>query len=241
MDAPAGVRASAPAFDRVVAWDLPTRLFKWSLVALIGLAWASDKYGGSVPAWHKANGYAILTLVVFRLLWGVFGGSSARFSAFLPTPRKLSAYVGAAFAGRPLHYLGHNPVGSLMVLALLAAVGAQAVSGLYSADPDRLFIEGPLAATVSDAAVETASRLHRLIFDAILVLAAFHVAAVLYYDLVRREGLARAMVAGVKRRAAYADMAECAPGRLFAAAACLAGAAALVFGAIIALGGRGLF
>ncbi|WP_395667080.1 cytochrome b/b6 domain-containing protein [Methylocella sp.] len=237
----AGVAGAVPAAPRVVAWDLPTRLFKWSLVALIALAWVSDKYGGATPGWHKANGYAVLVLVVFRALWGFFGGASARFSSFAPTPRKLAAYLRAARAGRPLHYLGHNPLGSLMVFALLAIVAAQAVTGLYSGDADRLFIEGPLAATVSDAAVVTATRAHRFIFDAILVLVAVHVAAVVYYDLVRREGLARAMVTGKKPAAAYADMAECAPARPFAALACLAAAAALVFGTILALGGRAFF
>lgn len=233
--------ARSPAAEQVAAWDLPTRLFKWSLVFLVAMAWISDKFGGSIPVWHKANGYAILCLIVFRLLWGFVGGSTARFSSFLPTPRRVFGYAAGLAKGAPPRYLGHNPLGALMILALLAILAAQGVLGLYSGDADRLVIEGPLAATVPDAAVAQATRLHRLGFDLILILVSLHVSANLAYDLFKKEGLIRAMIVGAKPAGAYVDAPRAAPGSMLAAAACLAVAAAIVFGAIAAMCGRFLF
>lgn len=148
--AAAGV--SAPG-ERTLAWDGPTRLFKWALVLLVFDGWLSNSYGDGYPYWHKWNGYAALVLIVFRLLWGFVGGSTARFSAFVAAPRRAFAYGLALLRGRNPRYLGHNPLGGWMVVALLAAVGLQATTGLFSADADRLIIEGPLAGRVSDAAV----------------------------------------------------------------------------------------
>lgn len=224
----------------VEAWDLPTRLFKWMLVLLVAMAWLSDKYGVATPEWHKWNGYTILVLIVFRLLWGFFGGVTARFSSFFPTPQRIFGYCGALVQGRKLPYLGHNPLGACMVLLLLAAVFCQAVLGLYSADPDRLVIEGPLSGTLSDASVDEASHVHRLGFDFLLILIGLHVLANLAYDLIGKEGMIRAMVVGRKPAALYADMPRSAPGSLWLAFTCLIAAVILVFGGIFLLGGRSL-
>jgi len=222
----------------VRAWDLPTRLSKWALVLLVVLAWTSNKYGTAVPFWHVWNGYAILVVVVFRLLWGFFGGSTARFSAFIASPRGTLAYLRGQFAGTPRRYLGHNPIGAWMALGLLAALAAQAALGLYSADADRLIVEGPLAKTVSDAAVDFAAHWHRLGFNIILALVTIHVAANLAYDLLGKYGLIRAMVTGRKPAAAYQDMREATPGSPMRALLCLVAAIAIVFGGIFALGGN---
>ncbi len=227
--------ASLPG-GKVRAWDLPTRLFKWSLVFLVAMAWISNKYGGGVPRWHKWNGYAILVLVVFRLLWGFAGGSTTRFSAFLPTPRRILAYLASLLRGQPLHYLGHNPLGAGMIILLLLTVGAVGGLGLFSADADRLVIEGPLTNVVSDSFVSQASRLHRLGFDLLLVLIGLHVMANLCYDVLKREGLILAMISGAKQKGDYADMRESQPGSWLAALVCLATAVAIVLGGIFIFG-----
>jgi cytochrome b len=222
--------------DEVLVWDLPTRLFKWSLVLLIVLAWVSNRYGGGMPMWHKANGYAILVLIVFRILWGIVGGSTARFANFVSGPRATFDYIRGV--SRSEHrFLGHNPLGGWMVLTLLAIVGAQAILGLYSADQDRLIIEGPLAKTVSDAAVDRAAHLHRSIFNLLVVLSCIHIAANLFYDSVKKTGLIKAMIVGRKRRATYVDRAQNRPGRMWVAVLCLLAAIAIVFGSIVLMGG----
>jgi len=226
----------------VQAWDMPTRLFKWALVLAVAMAWASNKYGGDTPEWHKWNGYLILVLVVFRLFWGLVGGATARFSLFFPTPGRVMAYLGGFVHGERRHYLGHNPLGACMILLLLAALFCQALVGLYSADPDRLIIEGPLAHTVSDATIDKASHLHNLGFNILLALIAVHVTANLAYDLIAREGLVRAMILGRKPAAAYSDLPQNvpAPAAPWRALLCLAAACLTVFGGIHLFGGRAL-
>ncbi|MFT4098922.1 MAG: cytochrome b/b6 domain-containing protein [Rhodoblastus sp.] len=223
---------------QVLAWDGPTRLFKWSLVLLVFDGWLSNEFGGAYPAWHKLNGYAVLTLILFRVMWGFVGGSTARFSHFIALPGRALAYVTAAVSGRPQKYLGHNPLGGWMVMALLALVGLQAVTGLFSADEDRLVIEGPFVKFVSDATVSFAAKWHHRIFDAIEIFVALHVAANLFYTFVKKEPLIQGMATGVKPAAPYVDEASARPGSWAAAAICLAIAAAIVFGGVVAAGGR---
>lgn len=192
----------------------------------------------ATPLWHKANGYAILILIVFRLLWGFFGGSTSRFRAFVAGPTAFFSYAAAIASGRKRRFLGHSPLGGWMILTLMAALAGQAILGLYSADQDRLIIEGPLAKTVSDAAVDRAAHYHHLGFELILVLAAVHIAANLFYDLVQKDGLIRAMITGRKPPDAYADQAEAKPGRPAIALLCFFVATVVVLGGIVALGGN---
>lgn len=226
------------ASPKVMAWDFPTRAFKWTLVALVVSAWASNKFGASMPNWHKWSGYAILVLVVFRLLWGFIGGSTARFGNFLRGPGEAVAYGLGLLRGKTPKYLGHNPVGALMVMGLLALLGAQAVLGLYAGDEDRIVIDGPLARTVSDAAVAFAARWHHKVFDLLQILIVLHVAANLFYVVVKREPLIKGMATGYKPAGDYVDARQAQPGSALAALACLIVSATLVFGGIIALGGK---
>lgn len=226
------------ARGQVLAWDGPTRAFKWGLVALVFCGWLSNKIGGSVPAWHKWNGYAILTLIVFRLLWGVVGGSTAQFKNFLRGPGAAFAYLRGALTGRPQPYLGHNPLGAWMVAALLALLLAMGVAGLYAADEDRLIISGPLARTVSEGWVDFAARWHHRLFDLLKIVIVVHVAANLFYQFVKKDPLIHAMATGRKPAAAFVDQAEARPGSWSLAVLCLLAAGGLVFGAIVALGGK---
>ena len=222
---------------RVLAWDAPTRLFKWALVVLVVDAWLSNKYGAAAPAWHKWNGYAVLVAVVFRVLWGFFGGSTARFSHFV-RPWKALAYLPSLVRVPGPKYLGHNPLGGLWIVAILGLCFLQGALGLYASDEDRVVIEGPLAETVSNATVDAATYWHGAVFDAIIWLAVLHLAVVFLYDAIKGHGLLPAMIRGTKPDASYADEREAVPGSPAIAVLCLVVSAGLVFGTIALLGGN---
>lgn len=238
MNAPFAAASSGARTGHVLAWDAPTRLFKWALALLVLGGWASNAFGGAYPAWHRWNGYAALVLIVFRVLWGFAGGSTARFSGFVAGPRQSIAYGLSLLRGRSARYLGHNPLGGWMVLALLAAVGLQATTGLLSADADRLIIEEPLAGRVAEATVIFFSRWHHRLFDALEILIVLHVVANIFYAVVKRDPLIRAMIGGEKPAEDYVDQSGATPGGWGAAALCLAISATLVFGTIYLAGGR---
>lgn len=229
---------------RVAAWDLPTRLFHWTLVALIASAWVSfafaEDIGDETLVWHRANGLAILTLLVWRLLWGVWGSSTARFAGFVRRPTVVLAYARGLVAGPGTRYLGHNPLGALMVLALLAALATIAGFGLFATDDNDL-VGGPLYRLVSEQQNVRAARLHDQVFHLVLLpLVVLHIAVNVLYTLLKRDPLIQAMVTGRKPAARYADAPEAtiAPRPLLRALLCLIAAAAIVFGGILALGGR---
>jgi cytochrome b len=228
----------------VRAWDLPTRLFHWTLLALIVSAWVSSEFaeaiGDETLVWHRANGLAILTLIVWRLLWGIVGSSTARFSQFLRAPGAIAAYAASLVIGRAARYLGHNPLGALMVLALLATVAAIAGFGLFATDDNDL-VGGPLYRLVEESQNTRAARLHGVVFNFVLLpLIALHIAVNVIYALAKKEPLIQAMITGDKPPEPYADATEAAivAQPLVRAAACLAAATVIVLGGILALGGR---
>jgi len=230
--------------ESVRAWDLPTRLFHWTLVLLIVSAWVSYEFaeaiGDETLVWHRANGLAILTLVVWRLFWGIWGSSTALFAGFVRSPRAVAAYARSLVAGHGTRYLGHNPLGALMVLTLLATVLVQAGFGLFATDDNDL-VGGPLYRLVDEARNTSAARLHGFIFNFVLLpLAALHIAVNALYTLVRKEPLIQAMLTGRKPAAVYEDAprADIVARPLLRAGLCLLAAAAIVLGGILAAGGR---
>ena len=168
-------------------WDLPVRLVHWLLAALIAFSWWTVH--NHHTDWHIWSGCAILTLLIFRLLWGLVGSSTARFSSFVRGPRSLGNYLRGGWTG-----IGHNPLGALSVVALLAAVGIQVGLGLVAEDEDGLYT-GPLNRLVSIDTSDKARDLHETWFNVLLALIALHVAAILYYRL-RGRGLTKAMISG---------------------------------------------
>jgi cytochrome b len=218
------------ASNRVQAWDVPTRVFKWLLVASVAMAWATNKYAVQHPEWHKWSGYAALVLVTFRVLWGFCGGYTARFSSFVAGPRTVARYALAEVQGRERKFLGHNPLGGWMVITLLAAVGTQAVLGLFSAGDDYLSLQGPLAHTVKDATVSVVTHLHRWGVNVILCLVITHVMVNIFYDVFRQAGLIRGMITGRKPPAKYADAAGAVAGSTLTAGICFCVAVLAVFG-----------
>jgi cytochrome b len=178
----------------VRVWDLPTRLFHWTLAALVVFSVVTANIGGNWIQWHFYSGYAILTLIAFRLVWGFAGGRYARFSSFLFGPSAILAALRNS-PGAP-RTLGHNPLGSLSVFALLASVGLQAAIGLFANDD--IASEGPLAKFVSNALSDRLTSLHHLNANIIYALVALHLLAILFYLLRRRENLVRPMLTGDK-------------------------------------------
>jgi cytochrome b len=220
----------------VRAWDLPTRLFKWSLVALIITAWISSGFSDPDMLVHKAAGYGILVLLVYRIIWGIVGGSTARFSNFVRSPSTAWNYLKNLRGETAAQYLGHNPAGGLMVIGLLFVCAVQVLLGLFSSDG--VTAAGPFADMVGDTISGWAASIHGTWFYvAILGLAFIHIAANLYYQFVKRENLIGAMVSGRKRRANYIDRSETKGGSLLLAAICLLASAGLVYGSITLLGG----
>ncbi|HMM75782.1 MAG TPA: cytochrome b/b6 domain-containing protein [Gammaproteobacteria bacterium] len=181
----------------VRVWDLPVRLFHWGIVALLGYSWWSGEEGGMTLEYHMWSGYAVLTLVLFRVLWGFAGSGTARFASFVRGPAAVLASLRELGSARPLHLAGHNPLGGWMVLALLLCLLVQTSSGLFANDD--LFNEGPLYEHVSKALSDTLTTVHHLNFGLLLGLVALHVAAVAWHRLRKGERLVGAMIHGRKR------------------------------------------
>jgi cytochrome b len=183
----------------VKVWDLPTRLFHWSLVLLIAVSWLTAQAGDErLLRIHFFSGYAVLTLVIFRIVWGVIGSTHSRFSDFLKgAPAVLHHIADLKRPGAPADR-GHNPLGGWMIVVILATLGAQAGTGLFANDD--IVTYGPLASLVSDAASAKLTTLHKLNFNLILALIGLHVAAVLAFLVIKRQNLIIAMITGRKPR-----------------------------------------
>ena len=180
---------SAPG-KRIRVWDLPTRLFHWLLAACVVGAYVCIKVGGLWVDYHFLFGYAALTLILFRLIWGVIGPPRARFVRFVRGPGAIWAYL----RGRLPDQGGHNPLGALSVVAMLLAFAFQAVSGLFTNDD--IMSEGPLVARISKETSDRISSLHHSNEWIMIGLVALHIAAVVYYVLVRRKRIVTAMITG---------------------------------------------
>ena len=177
-------------------WDLPTRLFHWLLAAsVIGLI-VTGSIGGNWMNWHLRLGYAVLTLLLFRLVWGFIGGHWSRFTSFLYGPSSLVNYLRGQ--ARPEHRVGHSPLGALSVFALLLILMAQVGTGLMSDDEIAFF--GPLVRFVSGDAVSLATGYHKNVGKFIvLALVGLHLLAIAYYKWVKKQALVRPMLVGDKQ------------------------------------------
>ena len=180
---------------RLRVWDLPLRLFHWALVVLIGFAWWSVETHHL--DWHKTAGSLIAGLLVFRLWWGILGGSTARFSDFVRGPGTLWRYLFSK--QKPDISTGHNPLGALSVIALLVLCLAVICFGLFAVDTDGLE-SGPLSDLVDFDQGRLASKLHGLAFEGLQILVVLHLAAIAFYALVKKQPLVRAMITGRKTK-----------------------------------------
>lgn len=190
VDAPPGVRSPVHAGTRrIVLWDLPLRVFHWSLVAAVSVAIVTGELGGAWMAWHGRAGLAIVGLLAFRIAWGFVGTATSRFAQFAPSPGRLATYLRGRWRG-----LGHNPLGALSVFALLGLLSLQAATGLLGNDD--IAFAGPLNHLVDDATGSRATGWHRLLADGLFVLLGLHVAAIAFHVVVKRHRLIRPMLTG---------------------------------------------
>ena len=184
----------APGTVRVPVWDAPVRLFHWALAVLVVFSFVTGKIGGSWLEWHMRSGYSILALLLFRLGWGVVGGQTARFAAFVRGPRAGLDYLKAILARRHPQVLGHNPLGGWMVLFMLALLLVQAATGLFV--DDEIATQGPLAGKVSSALVARLTTVHRYNEWVILGAVVLHLVAIATYQWGLRVNLVGPMVHG---------------------------------------------
>jgi len=182
---------SAPQRTRIRLWDLPLRIFHWSLVGAVATAVVTGELGGPWMGLHGKAGLTIVGLVVFRLVWGLIGSTHARFVHFAPTPSKLKSYLRGHWRGT-----GHNPLGALSVFAVLGLLAVQAGTGLFSNDD--IAFSGPLYNAIDDALAGRLTGLHRQLANVLLALLALHVAAIMFYLRFKRDNLVNPMVTGWK-------------------------------------------
>jgi len=178
--------------ETVHIWDWPLRLFHWLLVAAVVGAYVTGKLGGDLTDWHGRIGGLILGLLIFRIIWGFAGTTHARFANFFPTFGRLAAY----FKGN-WHGVGHNPVGALSVLALLAVLTVLVVTGLFANDD--IAFEGPLFSLIDKSLSDKLSGIHALALDVLMGLLALHLAAIAFHQLVKKNNLVLPMLTGRKQ------------------------------------------
>ena len=191
--------ASPPNNDRpaqIPVWDLPTRLFHWLLVVLVAVSFTTGVVGGNAMTYHEYSGFAILVLLVFRIVWGFVGSRASRFSDFVKGPAAVWRYAVTLFRGDSERCLGHNPMGGWSVLALLLALLIQVVTGLFANDD--IITEGPLYMWVSKPVSDWLTRVHRINRFLVVALVATHLSAVLFYLWGKGENLIKPMITGKK-------------------------------------------
>ncbi len=168
--------------QRILIWDIPTRVFHWLLaVSFAGafLTAESERYRDI----HVALGYTLLGLIVFRVIWGFIGSRYAQFGSFLFKPGEIAAYVASLLKAKPEHYVGHNPAGSVAIFALLALGLASGVTGVI------LF---------QDIGGDVLEEVHEMAAFIMLAIVVLHVAGVLVSSVMHRENLVRSMITGFK-------------------------------------------
>jgi cytochrome b len=180
----------------VKVWDLPVRVFHWAVLAAFVVQAATGFAGGKWMELHVYSGYALLVLVVFRILWGFWGSTHSRFASFIAGPAATWRFARRLFSRQAVPQLGHNPLGGWSVVLMLASLAVQAASGL--AAHDGVMTAGPLAAHVSLEVSTALGTVHRWNFWILSALTGLHVLAVGYHWFFKREDLLAPMFTGVK-------------------------------------------
>lgn len=180
-------RTRTPTPPTIRVWDPGVRIFHWLLVVSIALAFLSSEEDGPLSVWHIPAGWVASLLIVFRLVWGIVGGEHARFVAFL-RPANIGHHVRSLLAGRVEPSVGHNPLGALAVIGLIALISATIFTGASGGE---------------DA--------HEVVAYGLLGLVGLHVIAVLVMSVLTRDNLPRAMVTGRKTAALFPGVADARP------------------------------
>jgi cytochrome b len=186
-----------PTLHRIRIWDLPTRVFHVLLALSVAGLVVTGEVGGDAMQLHFKLGYLVLTLVLFRVVWGLVGGHWSRFINFVPTPARLLHYIRALRQKQAMHSVGHNPLGALSVMGMLSILLIQVVSGFVS--DDEIANSGPWTNLVPADWVSMATEYHSDIGKVLLILlVTLHVATVLYYKRIKGDDLITPMVTGDK-------------------------------------------
>jgi cytochrome b len=187
------IAANGETERRVQVWDAPTRLFHWLLLSLVVTAWFTGEGEGGTGSIHRYAGEAIAGLIVFRVIWGFWGGEHARFSDFAAGPSNILAHVQNLFSKTPTRHLGHNPLGGVAVFLLLATIAIIVATGLFSGGEDNA---GPFAGVWG---LEL-SGVHDIAFRVLQALTVVHVVGVIVETFKAKDALVPAMITGSKRR-----------------------------------------
>lgn len=176
-------------------WDLPTRFFHWALVVCVVTLIVTGTVGGAAMNWHFRAGYCTLTLLMFRVIWGLVGGHWSRFINFVYSPASVLAYLRGQ--PKPEHLVGHNPLGAFSVFGLLSVLLLQVGTGLFS--DDEISASGPLTRFVNGDVVSQLTYYHAEIGKLIvLLLVVVHIGAIIYYSVKKNEKLVKPMLLGDK-------------------------------------------
>jgi len=178
----------------IKVWDILTRVFHWSLVLFFSIAYITE---GELISIHSYAGYTIFFLLIFRIVWGFIGTKYARFSNFITSPKHAIKYLKEELAGDAKHYLGHNPAGGLMIIALIISLLATVITGasIIATEGD-----GPLAMTfVASLSGELLEEIHELFTTLVLFLVILHIGGVIFSSFLQEENLVKAMITGKKK------------------------------------------
>jgi cytochrome b len=181
---------------KIRVWDVPVRIFHWALVLLIVSQITTVSIGGNAMEYHMLGGYSILTLVLFRIIWGVAGTRHARFVNFVRSPLAVVRYTLSLHSLGLQKYPGHNPPGGWSAIAMMASVLVQAVSGLFA--EAEIITTGPLRKYVSDDVASAFDAIHETNALILLTLICIHMGAVLFYLAKKKENLIAPMFSGIK-------------------------------------------
>lgn len=182
--------------NKLLIWDIPVRLFHWLLVISLLASWYTSDGERGLIDYHLKLGYFILGLIIFRIIWGVFGTKYAKFSQFIPKRAALFNYLQNFKQEKNYTTVGHNPLGGLMVVFMLALILSQAISGLFMHDD--VFTAGPYYESASSSVQRFMSFIHNNVFDVIIIVSILHISAVFYYLLVKKANLILPMITGYK-------------------------------------------
>ena len=218
-------------------WDLPTRLFHWLVVLLVAVSYVSVSLADRGPVWmqvHLFSGYTMATLILFRLIWGVVGSETARFGQFVRSPVAGLRHLRDFRRRTPDDQVGHNEAGGWMVLALLALLAAQVLTGLFS-NTDGNGVDGPLSHLIPARTGIALWTVHAVLFKVLLAFIALHVVAIVLYAAVKGHRLLWPMITGKKRLPAATRAPRMAS---LAVAVIVLAVAAAVIVAVVTIGGR---
>lgn len=180
----------------ILVWDLSVRVFHWSLVCLVIALWYTSDGERGLIEYHMQLGYCVIFLITYRLLWGVLGSHFAKFKHFALSWQEVREYLFSVKTNTNKAYVGHNPLGSLMVILMLALFLLQAGSGLFISDD--VFSSGPYHSLIDNDFAKILKDIHSITFDIIFILSVVHVLAVLWHVFVKKHALVKAMFTGYK-------------------------------------------